>query len=198
MKKLGFLAAGLCAAAFAFAVLAPGATASEPGGGTGGGGTNTVLPIPGMLDAQGDGIVAAAGYLRTRFCATDGLLLVKKGDATQQGGAFTGEADWLGLHVYFGFHDCMYIMGGRTAALLVGTGLKLHAEGFGIAFLKGPGYTLDGVAHDGSTEGVVVQIGTKLPEPHGSPTARPSTSPTTARTPEPTRTPGTTTHTEPH
>lgn len=194
MKKLGFVGAVALVAVVAFAALSPSASASEPGGGTGGGG-GTSLPftaIPGVLDAHGDGIMAAAGLLDLRICADDGLLLVKKGDAKITGGtAFTGEADWLGLHVYFGFHDCMYLTGAKTAALVVGTGLKLYARGVGIAFLKGVGsYTLDGVTHDGSTEGIVVPIGQHID-------TRPSTTrtPGTGDHPEPTRTPTATPHT---
>jgi hypothetical protein len=188
MQKLGFVAAVAFAAVVAFAALSPGASAAEPGGGTGGGG-GTSLPftaIPGILDAHGDGIIAAAGMLDVRFCADDGLLLVKKGDAKITGGSFTSEADWMGLHVYFGFRDCMYLTGAKTAALLVGTGLKLYARGVGIAFLKGEGgYTLDGVPHDGSTDGVVVPIGQKLFDTRPSATPRPSGTehPSTARTP---------------
>ena len=209
MKKLGFVAVAAFAAAFAFAALSPGASASEPGGGTGGGG-GTSLPftaIPGMLDAHGDGIMAGAGMLDMRLCAADGLLLVKKGDAKITGGnGFTGEADWLGLHVYFGFHDCIYLTGGKTAALVVGTGLKLYARGVGIAFLKGTGgYTNDGVPHDGSTEGIVVPIGQKLFDTRPSTTPYPTGTghPNTSQTPgtgtgdhhEPTRTPTATPHT---
>jgi hypothetical protein len=191
MRKLGFVGAIVVAAAFAFAALSPGASASEPGGGGGGG-----LPfsaIPGILDAHGDGIMAGAGMLDMRLCADDGLLLIKKGDAQVKGGMFTGEADWMGLHVYFGFHDCMYLTGGKTAALLVGTGLKLYARGVGYAFLKGTGgYTSDGVPHDGSTEGIVVRIGQNLE-------TKPSTTPQPGHTeqPHPTRTPGTGDHHEP-
>jgi hypothetical protein len=173
------------ATVFTLVALSSGASASEPGGGGGTGGL-PFTAIPGVLDAQGDGIAAAAGMLNMRLCADEGILLVKKGDATITGGSFTSEADWMGLHVYFGFHDCLYLTGGKTAALVVGTGLKLHAEGVGIAFLKGIGsYTIDGVTHDGATEGIVVQIGQRLFD------TRPS------RTPQTTRTPGTGDHREP-
>lgn len=113
----------------------------------------------------------------------------------------------MGLHVYFGFHDCLYLTGAKTAALLVGTGLRLHAEGVGVAFLKGIGsYTLDGVAHDGSTEGIVVTIGQRLfdtkpsktPRPGGTEHPKPTKTPGTGNHEEPTRTPTTSSQTTQH
>lgn len=82
MKKLGFVGALALVAAFAFAALSSGASASEPGGGSGGGtGGLPFNAIPGVLDAEGDGIVAGAGLLNMRLCADHGILLVKR--ATQ-------------------------------------------------------------------------------------------------------------------
>ncbi len=204
MKRLHLVAAALAVAAVCgFAVLAP--IASANGGGNGGGngdhgkdkdkGKNGFPfdKIPGVLDAEGDGIQAAAGALNMELCAEEGLLLVKKGNSTISEVTSTESVEWLGLIVYFGFTGCVEISGEKAAALVVGTGLTLHAEGFGIAFLKGTGsYTSDGETHEGSTEGVVVKIGSKL---FAKPTKTPKPSetdvpePTSTPEPEPTATP---------
>ena len=209
MKKWTISAAVIVVAAvFAFAALAPGVSASEPGGrhghghnsggGNGGGnGGGTGLPfdsIPGVLDANGDGIEAAAGLLNMHLCAADGLLLVRKADSTISDVTSTSDVDWLGLHVYFGFSGCVDITGAHAAALVVGTGLTLHAEGTGVAFLKGTGsYTNDGVTSPGSPDGVIVKIGSKL---FGGATGTPASgtpAPTQTSSPAPSETPTATT-----
>jgi hypothetical protein len=210
MKRFGIYGVAMAlVAAVAFAGLVSVASVSANGGGhgnghgqreggkgKGGGGGGSGFPfdkIPGVLDAEGDGILAAAGALNLEICADEGLLLVKKEGSTVSGGTSTGEVDWLGLHVYFGFSGCADITGEKAAALVVGTGLTLHAEGIGIAFLKGTGsYTNDGAEHEITEDGEVVKIGTRLFDKKTK-TPTPSTTeepdPTDTPEPEPTATP---------
>jgi hypothetical protein len=125
---------------------------------------------PGVLEAEGDGIAAAGGKLEIDICANGGILLAK-GDV-EVDGTHGDEVEWLGLHVYFEFTGCAHITGGtsmwsggdrsRAAALAVGTGLTLRAEGVGIAYLNGEGtWTKDnGDNGEWSPEGRIIKIGT--------------------------------------
>jgi hypothetical protein len=181
----------------AVAVLTLGAAAMSPsvsahGGGDGGGDTprweNWLLP--GVLEAEGDGIAAAAGLLNLRLCAEEGLLLAK-GEAAVPDGTYDDSVEWLGLHVYFGFHGCAEVEGARVAALVVGHGLTLRAEGIGIAFLKGEGSWAKSGGETGSwtEEGAILKIGSKLwektptPVPHEEPTEEPGEDPAPTPTP---------------
>lgn len=215
MRRFRKLAPALIAAAVALAAVTGAASAH---GTWHGGGTGTTTP--GVLDANGDGIVAAIGQLSIHICADEGFLLAK-GKVTIDPGASTGDVNWLGLHVYFGFHGCADVGietstlslggsggGGRAGALAAGTGLTLHAEGTGIAFVKGVGTWTNTPGGSGawSQEPTILKIGAKTDTPctttvdaqhyggreHtksacGSPTAAPTSEPTSQ--PEPTATP---------
>lgn len=202
------MAAGL---ALVLAGFAAAATASAQGGGGGGG------SAAGVLEAEGDGIAAAAGSLTIKMCAEEGILLTK-GTVQVEDGAFTDDVGWLGLHVYFGFAGCATIGGedagmgmmtsanrrGRAAALVVGSGLTLRAEGKGVAFLKGEGTwsNTNGESGDWSDDGVILRIGGKKANCEvqamrgghdkpacGTPTATPSEEPDPEPTATPTETP---------
>jgi hypothetical protein len=156
------------APAFAIAAVALAAAAgavSANGGGHGGGYAST----PGVFDASGDGVAAAAGKLSLHICAEDGILLTR-GDVTIGADAFTDDVGWLGVHVYFGVHGCADVAagasmmmggGGHAAALAAGTGLTLHAEGTGIAFLRGNGTWTNGNGESGAwgEDGAILKIG---------------------------------------
>lgn len=160
------------AAIVVFALAAAAGVASANGGGRGG----SVTLTPGVLDASGDGIVAAAGALTIRVCADDALL-VAKGNVSPGDSTSKDQVDWLGLRVYFGFSGCADVSGGtsmqsvggggKAAALAAGTGLTLHAEGNGIAFLRGEGTWSDGNGKSGDwgADGLVVPIGGKQKSP---------------------------------
>jgi hypothetical protein len=107
--------------------------------------------LPGVLEAEGDGIAAAAGALNLRLCADEGILLTR-GEAVLAEGSYDDVIEWLGLHVYFGFTGCAELQGKWVAALAVGHGLTLRAEGIGIAFLKGEGAWLEAVGQDEDTD----------------------------------------------
>jgi hypothetical protein len=167
LRRFRKLAPAFAVAAIAVAAVA--GPASANGGGHGGG----YAPTPGVLDASGDGIAAAAGNLSLHICAEDGILLTK-GNVTIAEDAFTDDVGWLGLHVYFGVHGCADVAsgpsmmgyggdGGRAAALAAGTGLTLHAEGTGIAFLKGTGTWDNGNGGTGAwgEDGAILKIGGK-------------------------------------
>jgi hypothetical protein len=169
LRRLHILAPAIAIAAVALATLASAASAN------GGGHHHRGYSTPGVLEASGDGIAAAAGKLTLHVCAEDGLLITKGSVSIEEGG-FTDEVSWLGLHVYFGFSGCADIgpeellwdifgYGGsrKTAALVAGTGLTLRAEGTGIAFLKGTGTWSDdgGGSGDWTEEGTILKIGGK-------------------------------------
>jgi hypothetical protein len=143
---------------------------------------------PGVLEAEGDGIAAAAGKLNLRLCAEDGILLAK-GEHTVADGSYDEVVEWLGLHVYFGFHGCAELEGHWVAALAVGQGLTLRAEGIGIGFLKGEGTWAKSGGDSGewSEHGEIIKIGSRLwektPVPDEDPTEEPG------EDPEPTKTP---------
>ncbi len=147
MRRLRIFAPAVAVAAFA-AVIIAGAASAQNGNGNGGN-----RNAPGVLEASGDGIAAAAGKLTLELCADEGLLLTKGSVEIDEGG-YEETVGWLGLNVYFGFSGCATVgpeesfwsFGGnggggdrKTAALVVGTGLTLRAEGTGIALLKGEG-----------------------------------------------------------
>jgi hypothetical protein len=202
LKRFLKVAPALAIAMVALATVA--AAASANGSGHGHGSSST----PGVLDANGDGIAAAAGKLSLHICAGEGILLTK-GNVTIGEDAFTDQVDWLGLHVYFGFHGCADVSGtasmfsgsggGLTAALAAGTGLTLHAEGTGVSFLKGAGTWNTSNSESGAwtADGAIVKIGGTQAPPcpmqaqhnggHKKPTcATPEPQPTSTPAPEPT------------
>jgi hypothetical protein len=189
MFKRIWIALGVAAAlAVAAAAWAPQASAREGGDGDGDRPHWEHWLVPGVLEAEGEGIAAAGGKLNIRICAEEGILLTK-GEGSLPDGSYDEVVEWLGLHVYFGFHGCAELEGRWTAALVVGQGLTLRAEGVGIAFLKGEGTwaKAGGDSGDWSEEGEIIRIGSKLwektPVPDDDPTEEPD------EDPEPTKTP---------
>lgn len=181
MFKQTSLLIGLVAA-LALSAAAWAAPTSAEGGHDGG--DRTYWLAPGVLEAEGEGIAAAAGKLDLRLCAEEGILLTK-GEAAVPDGSYDESVEWLGLHVYFGFSGCAEVEGYWVAALIVGQGLSLRAEGVGIAFLKGTGSWAKsgGETGDWSEDGEIIKIGTKLFEK--TPTPVPD-----GEEPDPTPTPG--------
>lgn len=173
----------------AIAVLAMSAAALSPAVSAQGGGDGDTPRwedwlLPGVLEAEGDGIAAAAGALNLRLCAEEGLLLTK-GETAVPDGTYDDSVEWLGLHVYFGFHGCAEVEGHRVAALVVGHGLTLRAEGIGIAFLKGEGSWAKSGGETGSwtEDGKILKIGAKLWERTKTPTPVPNEDPESTPTP---------------
>jgi hypothetical protein len=152
----------------AVAVLALSIAAWAPSASAQGGEGDTDEPrreywlVPGVLEAEGDGIAAAGGKLGIRLCAEEGILLTR-GETSLPDGSYEDSVEWLGLHVNFGFHGCAELEGRWVGALVVGHGLTLRAEGIGIAFLKGEGSWANdsGDSGDWSEEGEILRIGKK-------------------------------------
>jgi hypothetical protein len=149
--------------------------------------------LPGLFEAEGEGIAAGAGKLNLRLCAEEGLLLVKKGDSEIAVDAYEDSIEWLGLEVYFGFHGCAEIGGWGVAALVVGSGLQMRAEGIGLAYLAGEGTWSKNEAENGewTADGRIYKIGTKSKHdktPTPEPTDEPDPEPTEEPDPEPTAT----------
>ena len=175
MFKRTFVMLGALAV-LAVSVAAWAAPASAEGGD---GGDGPGWLAPGVLEAEGEGIAAAAGKLDLRLCAEEGILLTK-GETAVPDGSYDESVEWLGLHVYFGFSGCAEVEGYWVAALIVGQGLTLRAEGVGIAFLKGEGsWTKSGgETGDWSEEGEILKIGSKLWEKTPVPDEEPKPEPT--------------------
>jgi hypothetical protein len=175
-KRTSIVAGVLAALALGAAIAVPSASA-EGGGGDGGDRPSWLLP--GVLEAEGEGIAAAAGKLNLRLCAEEGILLLK-GEASVPDGSYDEVIEWLGLHVYFGFSGCAESEGYWTAGLVVGQGLSLRAEGVGIAFLKGTGTwaKVGGETGDWSEDGEILKIGSKLWEKTPVPDEEPKPEPT--------------------
>jgi hypothetical protein len=135
-KKLGLLTGIAAIALVAFGALAPTVQAGEPTPGREG----TFLRGRGVLDAEGDGLVAVRGKVDVTLTAGDGVLLVKDvaGDATWRIDNDGGEASWNGFRAYFGFGEA-HIAGSDVAVIVLGRDIDLHAIGMGWAFLKGQG-----------------------------------------------------------
>jgi hypothetical protein len=149
--------------------------------------------IPGLFEAEGSGVAAAAGKLNLELCAEDGLLLVKKGDSEIAVDQYEDKVEWLGLEVYFGFHGCAEIGGWGVAALVVGDGLTMRAEGLGIAYLAGEGTWSRNEAEEGewTADGKIYTIGSKaknLKTPTPEPTDEPDPTEEPTEEPEPTAT----------
>ena len=126
--------------------LTAGGVSAQGGGDNGGGGSTT----PGVVEASGDGITGAGGKLTITICATEGILLTKGNTEIDEGAYSDSVSGWYGLNVYFDVNGCAEVGGGGSslggprwgrmvAALAIGTGLELRAEGKGIAFVKGTG-----------------------------------------------------------
>lgn len=188
-KRISITLAAVAVLAMSVVAWAPAASAQGGGEGDRGGWDGWLLP--GVLEAEGQGIAAAGGKLNIRLCAEEGILLTR-GESAVPADAYDEVVEWLGLHVYFGFHGCAELEGRWVAALVVGQGLTLRAEGIGLAFLKGEGTWAKNGGDSGewSDEGQIIKIGTKAtawektptPVPDGDPTEEPDD-------PEPTPTP---------
>jgi hypothetical protein len=143
-----------------------------------------------VFEAEGNGIAAGAGKLDLKLCAEEGLLLVKRGDSEIAVEAYDDKVEWLGLEVYFGFHGCAEIGGWGVAALVVGEGLTMRAEGLGIAYLAGEGTWAKNDSESGEWrhEGKIYFIGSKS-RSNKTPTPEPTDEPDPEPTDEPTATP---------
>lgn len=141
-RKLSLLAALAGVASMAAIALAPAASAEEP---TRPGGTTLVGA--GVLDAQGDGLVAVRGRMNLEVSADEGILLVKDvdGDAVVRVDGNGRTAQWHGFTVYFGFNGTATVRARDAGVVVIGKNIDLHVEGRGWAFLKGDGeYTVNG------------------------------------------------------
>jgi hypothetical protein len=171
-KRISIMLGAVVVLAAGVVAWMPSATAHGSGDGEGSGWD--YWRLPGVLEAEGEGIAAAAGALNLRLCTSEGILLTR-GDAAVSEGSYDDVIEWLGLHVYFGFTGCAELHGKWVAALAVGHGLELRAEGVGIAFLKGDGTWGKDTGESGawSEDGVVLKIGSKLWDKTKTPTPKP-------------------------
>jgi hypothetical protein len=131
LKKLTLVAAITAVAALSVAAFAP-ATSADGG---------TRLVGRGVLDAQGDGLVAAKGKMDLTATADGGVLLVKDiaGDARVHVRGQGGSTTWHGFTVYFGFEGQARVTGSDVGVIVVGENIDLTAIGKGWAYLKGTG-----------------------------------------------------------
>ena len=141
-RKLSLLAALVGEASMAAIAFAPSASAEEPPRRPG-----TTLAGAGVLDAQGDGLIAVRGRMNLEVSADEGILLVKDvdGDAVVRVDGNGRTAQWNGFTVYFGFNGTATVKARDAGVVVVGKNIDLHVEGRGWAFLKGEGeYTVNG------------------------------------------------------
>ncbi len=134
-KKLSLAAAIMGAAALAFSAFAPAASAAPPS-------PDVVIAGRGVLDAQGNGLVAMRGNIDAAVSADRGILLVKdeSTDAVVRVDDYGDVAHWGGFTVYFGFRGNATIIGKHVAVIVIGGEVNVHAAGRGWAFLKGEGH----------------------------------------------------------
>lgn len=135
-RKLALLAALAGAASLAAIAFAPAASAQEAERSGG-----TTLAGSGVLDAQGDGLVAVRGRMDLEVSADEGILLVKDvdGDAAVRVDGNGQTVQWNGFTVYFGFHGTATVKARDAGVIVIGKNIDLHVEGRGWAFLKGEG-----------------------------------------------------------
>jgi hypothetical protein len=174
MRRLRIAVATSLIAGAALALTAGGAYAQGGDHGNGGGSTT-----PGVVEATGDGIAGAGGKLKITICAAEGILLTKGHTEIDEGAYSDSVSGWYGLNVYFDVNGCAEVGGGGStmsgprwgrlvAALAIGTGLDLRAEGKGIAFIKGTGEWANNNGESGewTEEGKILLIaGKKQCEP---------------------------------
>ena len=183
-KRISITVAAIALLAMSVAAWTPAASAQ---GGEGDRPRSDGWLLPGVLEAEGEGIAAAGGKLNIRLCAEEGILLTK-GESNVPADAYDEVVEWLGLSVYFGFSGCAELEGRWVAALVVGQGLTLRAEGIGLAFLKGTGTWAKngGDTGDWSEGGDIIKIGTRGTAWEKTPTPSPTED---DEEPEPTATP---------
>ena len=137
MMKFLSMTAILGAATFAFAALAPAASAATAPPPT----PNTFVAGRGVLTTHGTGVVATKGALDLHASAGRGILLVKdpSGDAQIDVDGYDGTGEWFGMKVYFGFHGTAHIVGRDAGVLIVGRDIDVKVVGRGWALLRGRG-----------------------------------------------------------
>lgn len=137
LKKLSFAALALAFAAMAFGAVAPVAHAADPGPER----DHTYLRGRGVLDAQGDGLVAVKGKMDLNVTADEGVLLVRDlaGDAVVRVEGDGRTTNWNGFTVYLGFDGDAHVIGTHVAVIVVARNIDLHVVGVGWAYLKGQG-----------------------------------------------------------
>lgn len=135
-RKLSLLVALAAIASWAAIGFAPAASAQETERSGG-----TTLAGAGVLDAEGDGLIAVRGRMNLEVSADQGILLVKDvdGDALVRVDGNGRTAQWHGFTVYFGFNGTATVKARDAGVVVIGTNIDLHAEGRGWAFLKGEG-----------------------------------------------------------
>jgi hypothetical protein len=136
-KRLSIVAGVLAAAVIGFAAVAPAAPAAAEDERDG-----TFLRGEGVLEARGDGLIAAKGRVDYTAHADRGVLLIKDiaGDAEiDVQGEGDCSAEWNGFMICFGTGEA-HITGNEVAVILVGNNIGVHVEGKGWAYLKGRGY----------------------------------------------------------
>lgn len=134
IRKLSIVTAVLGVAAFAFSAFAPSASAAAPSRGT-------IISGRGVLDANGNGLIAVKGSLDMSVSAQEGALLIKdeSGDAVVHVEGHGEVTHWNGFTLYVGFNGHATIIGRGVAVIVVGRDIDLHAAGRGWAYLKGTG-----------------------------------------------------------
>lgn len=139
--KLALLAGLAGIVSMAAIAFAPAASAEEPTR------PGTTLAGAGVLDAQGDGLIAVRGRMDLEVSADEGILLVKDvdNDAVVRVDGNGQTAQWNGFTVYFGFNGNATVKARDAGVIVIGKNIDLHVEGRGWAFLKGEGeYTVNG------------------------------------------------------
>jgi len=138
LKRIGLLAVAVAVALSALAAVATAAHAQEAETQRRDG---TFLLGRGVLDAQGDGLVAVKGKIDLYARADGGVLLVKDiaGDAAVRVDGEGRSVTWHGFTAYFGFEGAAHVTGSDVALIVVGEDIELHVVGIGWAYLKGEG-----------------------------------------------------------
>jgi hypothetical protein len=137
LQKITMLTGVLAIAAMALMAFAPSVHAEDPAPER----DNTFLRGRGVLDAQGDGLVAVKGKMDLYVRAERGVLLVRDiaGNAAVRVDGDGRTASWNGFTVYFGFNGDAHVTGTDVAVIVVGQDIDLHVVGAGWAYLKGEG-----------------------------------------------------------